>query len=278
VRLLYVAATRARRHLHWLGYAPPAADGTPTPRSGSLLALLWPAIGAQFPAQAVAPSEPLTPAAGAVPAYRLMLPPPNPMATPGAAPVVERLGVSLREALPEPEYRWVGQSARAVGTIVHAELQRLAEGAGDDALLAISAGSYGGWLAELGVAEAERAAARARVIEALQRTLADPRGRWLVGGRHRMAASEFRLSGLLDGRVVNVIFDRMLIDEEGVRWVIDYKTSTHEGGAIGAFLEQELQRYRPQLERYALLAAQLGAEPVRTALYFPLLGEFRELV
>jgi ATP-dependent exoDNAse (exonuclease V) beta subunit len=75
-----------------------------------------------------------------------------------------------------------------------------------------------------------------------------------------------------------VIFDRMLIDQEGVRWIIDYKTSTHEGGAISTFLEQEMERYRPQLERYALLAAQLGSEPVRTALYFPLLGEFREVL
>jgi ATP-dependent helicase/nuclease subunit A len=277
MRLLYVAATRARRQLHWLGHAPPAADGTPTPRSGSLLALLWPAIGAQFPQQAVAPIEPPAPVAEAARAYRLFLPLPNPRATPGAAPTVERLGVSLREAPAEPEYSWVGQSARAVGTIVHAELQRLADHEDTEALLAIGERAYAGWLAELGVPEAERAAARARVIEALQRTLADARGRWLLGTEHRLSTSEYRVSGILDGRVVNVIFDRMLIDQQGVRWIIDYKTSTHEGGAIGAFLDQEMERYRPQLERYALLAAQLGPEPVRTALYYPLLGEFREL-
>jgi ATP-dependent exoDNAse (exonuclease V) beta subunit len=276
MRLLYVAATRARRQLHWLGHAPPA-DGTPTPRAGSLLALLWPVVAAQFPVPMSAPLEPLPPAPEANRAYRMFLPTPSPRASAGAAPVVERLGVSLREAPPEPEYRWVGQSARAVGTIVHAELQRLADRGGEEALLAISAASYSGWLAELGVPENERSAARARIREALQRTLEDPRGRWLLAGEHRASASEYRLSGLIDGRVVNVIFDRMLIDQQGVRWIIDYKTSTHEGGAIGAFLDQELERYRPQLERYALLAAQLGPEPVRTALYFPLLGEFREL-
>jgi len=277
VRLLYVAATRARRQLHWLGYAPPAADGTPTPRSGSLLALLWPAVRARFPAQVAAAVHAPLAAPGAARAYRLFLPPPNPRASAGATPPVERLGVSLREAPAEPEYRWVGQSARAVGTIVHAELQRLAEHAGEQAQLALGERAYGGWLAELGVAQAERAAARARIGEALERTLADPRGRWLLGAGHRLAVSEFRLSGLLEGRVVNLIFDRMLIDQQGVRWVIDYKTSTHEGGAIGQFLDQEMERYRPQLERYALLAARLGSEPVRTALYFPLLGEFREL-
>ena len=43
---------------------------------------------------------------------------------------------------------------------------------------------------------------------------------------------------------------------------------------IEEFLAQEQERYRPQLERYALLARGLGPEPVRAALYFPLIGAF----
>ena len=35
---------------------------------------------------------------------------------------------------------------------------------------------------------------------------------------------------------------------EGTRWVIDYKTSRHEGGGLEEFLAQELERYRAQLE------------------------------
>ncbi|HEY4974802.1 MAG TPA: PD-(D/E)XK nuclease family protein, partial [Steroidobacteraceae bacterium] len=89
--------------------------------------------------------------------------------------------------------------------------------------------------------------------------------------------SEWRLTGLYEGRVVNVIIDRMLVDEHGQRWVIDFKTSTHEGGGEREFIEREAERYRPQMQRYGALAARLGAEPVRVALYFPLLGVFREL-
>jgi ATP-dependent helicase/nuclease subunit A len=278
MRVLYVAATRARSQLHWLGHAPADEDGTPTPRTGSLLALLWPAIGVHFPAQAELEVAAEIPARTLTGAYRLQLPPPDPAAAPAPTPRVERLGVSLRESPLQPEYRWVGQSARAVGTIVHAELQRLAEAGGDPRhSIAREAHAYAGWLAELGVPELERPAARARVLEALERTLSDERGRWLLSADHRHAVSEFRLSGLLEGRVINVIFDRMLIDEAGVRWIIDYKTSTHEGGALEGFLAQEAERYRPQLERYARFAAQLGPEPVRTALYFPLLGAFREV-
>ncbi|HEX2789397.1 MAG TPA: PD-(D/E)XK nuclease family protein, partial [Steroidobacteraceae bacterium] len=83
--------------------------------------------------------------------------------------------------------------------------------------------------------------------------------------------------GLHQGRVVNVVIDRMLVDEHGQRWIVDFKTSTHEGGAQRDFIDREAERYRPQLLRYAALAAQLGRQPVRLALYFPLLGVLREL-
>lgn len=43
-----------------------------------------------------------------------------------------------------------------------------------------------------------------------------------------------------------------------------------------AFLEAELELYRPQLARYAALARGLGPQPVRAALYFPLLAALRE--
>ena len=47
-------------------------------------------------------------------------------------------------------------------------------------------------------------------------------------------------------------------------------------GAFAEFLTREVERYRPQLERYAALARKLGPEPVRVGLYFPLMGEWRE--
>jgi hypothetical protein len=59
--------------------------------------------------------------------------------------------------------------------------------------------------------------------------------------------------------------------------VVDYKTGRHEGGAVDAFIDSEAQRYAAQLHRYAVLAAELGPEPVRVALYFPLLSVLREL-
>ncbi|HXP64024.1 MAG TPA: hypothetical protein VN815_01005, partial [Steroidobacteraceae bacterium] len=72
------------------------------------------------------------------------------------------------------------------------------------------------------------------------------------------------------------VFDRSFIDDTGVRWVIDYKTSQHLGGKLETFLDQEVERYRPQLERYGRLARRLGPEPVHLGLYFPLMRAWRE--
>jgi ATP-dependent exoDNAse (exonuclease V) beta subunit len=73
-----------------------------------------------------------------------------------------------------------------------------------------------------------------------------------------------------------MVIDRTFIDSDGTRWVVDYKTSTHEGAALEAFLDNEQQRYREQLERYAALVSRLGPEPVKVGLYFPLLRAWRE--
>jgi len=201
------------------------------------------------------------------------IPPP-----PAAAPL-PRLALGSPAPGDAPEYRWVGATARAIGIIVHAELHRLSAGAQLPASAAapIAAAGYAPWLAELGVPPDEQRLASERVHDALARTLADPRGRWLLSSAHPEAHSERRLTGLHQGRVLNVIIDRMLVDEQGQRWIVDFKTSTHEGGAEREFIDSEAERYRPQLQRYAALAGRLGSEPLHLALYFPLLGVFREL-
>jgi ATP-dependent exoDNAse (exonuclease V) beta subunit len=104
----------------------------------------------------------------------------------------------------------------------------------------------------------------------------DPRVSWLVGVPHREAHSELRLSGIVAGELRNVVIDRSFVDADGTRWIVDYKTSLHAGGGLEEFLQREMERYAPQLRLYLTLASGLGPEPVRAALYFPWLGEFRE--
>ena len=124
--------------------------------------------------------------------------------------------------------------------------------------------------------QSERPRAAELILRALRQTLSDERGRWILSSAHRHAYGEWELSGVTGGRLRNVRIDRSFVDESGTRWVIDYKISAHEGGDLEGFLAQELERYRPQLEGYVEIAQAVGEEPVRAALYFPLLGAFRE--
>ena len=102
----------------------------------------------------------------------------------------------------------------------------------------------------------------------------DPKGRWLLEGD---GACELPITGLFNGRVESIVIDRVRIDSDGTHWIVDYKTSSHEGGDLDVFLQQEAKRYRGQLQKYSSIYNNLtGVEP-RTALYFPLLKKFHEV-
>jgi len=100
----------------------------------------------------------------------------------------------------------------------------------------------------------------------LKSSLADERGRWLLGP-HAEARSEYRLRTPKRACVI----DRVFRDAGGNRWVVDFKTSSHEGGDIETFLDAQRERYAAQLDAYAQAVG--GA---RRGLYFPLLRGWRE--
>jgi ATP-dependent exoDNAse (exonuclease V) beta subunit len=123
-------------------------------------------------------------------------------------------------------------------------------------------------LAGEGVDATLRDAAADAVLDALSRTLADERGQWLFAPGHEDARSEWALAALGEHAVEHVTLDRTFV-ADGVRWIVDFKTGRHEGGDAEAFLAREVERYRPQLERYARIVGELDARPIRLALYFP---------
>ena len=278
VRLLYVAATRARQSLHLYAALKARADGRFRPDRGTLLDTLWPALGegflASLPPQTQA-DEPV--GAGKAPALRRLSGQWR-AAEPPAGPELTRLPVG-RPSLEPPQFSWGQETARHIGTVVHAALESFAQATSLPAAQWIEARRdfYREQLRRHGVPRQELPEATARVLEALTRTVEDDRGRWILSRDHREASSELALTGLVGGRLVNIVIDRCFIDEEGTRWVIDFKTSVHEGGGLEAFIEREIERYRGQLAAYASLARGLGAQPVRAGLYFPLLGVFREI-
>ena len=118
-----------------------------------------------------------------------------------------------------------------------------------------------------------RAVAQAvkKVVAALDNTLIDDRGRWILASDHHDGHSELAIAGEIDGAIAHLSIDRCFRDAEGNRWIVDFKTGVHEGADLDAFLDREVERYRPQLERYAELISRVHpGEPLRTGLYFPL--------
>ncbi len=281
-RLLYVAVTRARRRLHLvarLGEDDPDTGAPPAPRRGTLLERLWPALGTRFLAsREPAPAESPAGAPRPGPRLRRLEADWRWPALPDAVPF-ETIGPAALEPGEAVEYDWSGREARAIGVAVHRLLQVIAvEGAQawPAGRLEAARPLVGTWLREAGLGPAEHAVALGRCMAALAQTLADPRGRWLLDPAHARAASELRLSGRIDGRLVEGVVDRSFVDAAGMLWIVDFKAGRHEGGELEAFLDRELARYRPQLERYARLMAPPHAGQTRLGLYFPQHAGWRE--
>jgi ATP-dependent exoDNAse (exonuclease V) beta subunit len=291
-RLLYVAATRAKKHLHLLGSTKLSIkEGVVElnpPARGSLLEKLWPAVEAEFDRAAamfpISTDATDAPSAGSrqdawaegriSQALRRLPSDWSPPAPPPAA-AWTRPADSFHVGA-DIEFSWAGETARHVGSVVHRWLQRIAE----DELKGWNAervetmrASFNNELAARGVEEAELSAAVERVVAALARALADPRGRWLLGPQQH-ARNEYRITAVIEGWPRNLIIDRTFAGADGRRWIVDYKASGHEGSDVEGFLDREQQRYREQLARYAEALAQ--GKPAVLGLYFPLLAGWRE--
>lgn len=228
------------------------------------------------PSDADAPTNPNAPQLRQQPLRRLIASWSLPNLTP--APDLPHQPVA-HQSLAPPEFSWVGETARHIGTVVHAALEQYATATQLPSNTTIEAQRdfYEYQLRRHGVPETDLQRAAAVVVEALSKTVSNDRGRWIFAPEHSESRSEWALTGIAGGRLTNVVIDRSFIDKTGTRWVIDFKTSRHEGGGLETFLEQEMDRYRPQLETYVALAKGMGTAPVRAGLYFPLLDVFREM-
>ena len=275
-RLLYVACTRARKSLHISGNVRLSADGEtfkrPDPRS--LLHLIWgdaePAFALAFENRSHAAAE-IESVAWYEPRLRRFDQPwtmPAVRPPPGTSPAA-----SSAAGGSDVEFYWVGSAARIAGTIVHRWLQLIAQSTPD----AVNAGDRATtvrWLTEMGVGDRLLDDVCERVDAALDAVRNDAKGAWLLEGDGH---AELALSGVLDGDLVSAVIDRVRIDDNDEHWIVDYKTSTHEGGGLDRFLQAESDRYREQLRRYAALYSAWAQTPVRCALYFPLLQAFVEV-
>lgn len=292
-RLLYVAATRAKKFLHLFGHTQTGVKkGESTlqqPRSGSLLKRLWPTVEHVFINAATQNELQKTGLCQSIEADEQFKEPPIDQSIlrlasgwqlPAAPEPVGWKSAALATNLNEEiEFSWAGEIAKHVGNVVHRWLQQIAEDrlkGWDTRRIQSMRTKFANGLLKNGFTSESEILNQAvdRVVTTLVNTITDNRGLWILGEQQE-AQNELRLSGVIDNKVVDYVIDRTFCDTQRTRWIIDYKTSSHEGSGIQLFLDREQARYCHQLNNYAALFQKIDARPICLGLYFPMLRGWR---
>jgi ATP-dependent exoDNAse (exonuclease V) beta subunit len=300
-RLFYVACTRAREELH-LFASPGVSSGAQVQRRvGSLLESAWPAAEPHFAAALAASPPPMQ----REPAQDEPLAMAASVSAPERPALLQRLPISFDPTArfrisrpihtnardedpvtPHFERPEGSVAARAFGNAVHAFLERITQQIATGTPAASILGSLTSWSPRVAAvlrAEGLQPAMVERLVQgvlhALDATLKDPHGLWLVSPQEG-AATEFALTAWSAHRS-SIRIDRIfragpepLVPGSDHLWIVDYKTTTHGSEGLDAFLAAERARYAPQLEAYAAVLHQTdGERAIRLALYYPMLAE-----
>jgi len=261
-RLLYVAATRARRQLHLFGQLEDPRPGKPdpVPRGGTPLERLWPAIRAEFPQQAQVPVP------TAKPEQAMPLRKPATLERLRADWQLPSLASALRPvALPIASYEApeIGAAADLVDRAVCEMLRSQARRRRAPLLeVAVLAQTLGARLQRLACAPELLPAAVAAGVDLLQACLEDARLQWIFAGLaapNAQAETPLALTGMYAGRLTSIRADISFIDAGGTRWLIDIAPQPDD-------LQTAFAR---RLARNLHLAQALDATPARAAVYLP---------
>lgn len=285
-RVLYVAATRAIRRLHLVAAVTEDESGAcKSPRSNSLLARLWPLFEARMamegmPSAAMRQGMDVTVDAARLPLsefvprlLRLKQMPPLPPvpSLPSSLDTEDRAPSDAGVDLATGDGGLGMALAAAVGTLAHACMEQIASDPAQWPVASLSARipAFEVWLRSRGWPSAEAQQGARRVEQLLAATLSSADGRWVLKPRPE-AVSELAMTRVgAGGTAVTRVMDRSFV-EDGVRWIIDYKTTmvSASGGAVEEdALAAMAERYRPQLLSYGELFAG-ECIPLRLAVLF----------
>ena len=176
--------------------------------------------------------------------------------------------------------------ARHTGTVIHNAFQAIVENKLVTNNSCIAADTFinqqhGFWkiqLQQLGWSGDNLNRALQKLTVAVANTLASEQGRWLLNCDHQQSACELSLMQKEKQDVREHIIDRTFM-ADGVRWIVDYKSSEPESGQTETvFIAKEMETYKGQLQRYEKLMAATEILPIKTALYLVSIGKLVEAV
>lgn len=283
-RLIYVACTRAEHKLILLGvsgFVENKKEQTVSikqPPSNSLMSKIWPSTAAEFEFPLAEPNA--VDDTRDYPQTLFKLPSDykpdfrESFNWAGAQQLNASQASLSDKQNQEIEYQWAQQVATAVGVVLHDWLQYNSESVLnaqiDDALL-------NRWRAEL---YAQRVPDKhikfgvERIARGVRNIQADTQAQFLFGD-YQIAFNEYALAYVENGVVKRHRLDRTFVDNDGVRWIVDYKTTDTQTKDLVLFADQQLERHRAQLEKYGQLMSELDDAPIQLAVYFPLLKQLR---
>ena len=297
-RLLYVGCTRAIKRLHLIACINTKEDELIAPAKVSLLHSIWPCV--KDNALLVNSNHTTThndsfANENAKPGLQHIVRLPTNWQAPALSDVTllkvyRGHEFSMSESdnplnIPEVETT-SARLARHTGTVIHNALQAIVENKLVTHNSCITADSFinqqhNFWkiqLQQLGWGGDNLNRALQKIATAISNTLNSEQGRWLLNSEHEQSACELSLMQKEKQDVREHIIDRTFI-ADGIRWIVDYKSSELEGGEPeAAFIAREMETYKAQLLRYQKLLATTETIPIKTALYLVSIGKLVETV
>lgn len=258
-RLLYVGATRAKKSLHFISRVEiDENQEIKNPIKGSFLRMLWSHIDKPDYLHGPIAQESREQTCKKNMLIRL----PNDMVLPNQ--MWERLYANMSKLFDQENHPANSDIiSRSAGSVFHRMMQRWANNSdreiGQSVLLALKRYGLNGLALENAIS----------LVEQGLRNIQDcSKGRWIINPRHRERHSEWQLSIKTHNGIENIIIDYSFVDDNNVRWIIDYKL-THQKLFTDNELQEEVEKYRSQLTKYRKAVQLLEKRVTRCGLYFP---------
>jgi ATP-dependent helicase/nuclease subunit A len=284
IRVLYVAATRAERKLHLVGFANQNKDDEIKPVANTPLALLWPAVSHYFDAHKLDDLK-----LGSLKAHGKMGEVEDDMANftpklvrlkqlqiPAVLQTKKTTLVELNMTQVKPSSAHSLQAD--IGILAHRYMEIIAHhGVENWPLSRISSlkPAMRHWLRQVGHGESMALAAAEQVHNLLTATLSSEDGKWVLKTRTHTNV-ELALTNLQKSEVNNYILDLTFV-EDNTRWIVDYKTVELAADVSPTVLQNAAENYRVQLENYSTLFVNEGL-PIKRAILFMHIGKLVQLV
>ena len=129
--------------------------------------------------------------------------------------------------------------------------------------------------------------ALSRVVVSLENAIKNNKLRWALTTDFAQSNNELAITSAgmsftdKDGNdYIQHIIDRTFVDEDDLRWIVDYKTSFYNNEMQQSqqqFIDEQVKKYQPQLNRYAQLFAEIEHKKQVRVLYFSYIDAWVEV-